>query len=51
MRELQKSMPHPLNIGEFEFHDPRSLKDYLLIPQRLKNIEVMVERVRDLLEQ
>jgi hypothetical protein len=41
----------PLNIGEFEFHDPRSLKDYLLMPQRLKNIEDMVERVRDLLEQ
>jgi hypothetical protein len=41
----------PLNIGEFEFHDPRALKDYLQMPYRLKNIEVQVARVLELLEQ
>lgn len=29
----------PRNIGEFEFHDPRALVDYMAIPRRLYNIE------------
>jgi predicted transcriptional regulator len=41
----------PLKIGEFEFHDPRALKDYLLMPYRLKNIEDRVGRILELLEQ
>jgi hypothetical protein len=41
----------PREIGEFEFHDPRALKDYLLMPYRLKNIEDIVGRVLELLEQ
>ena len=29
----------PRNIGEFEFHDPRALVDYMAMPRRLYNIE------------
>lgn len=41
----------PRNIGEFEFHDPRVLKDYLLMPYRLKNIEEQVRKILEQLEQ
>jgi hypothetical protein len=41
----------PLNIGELEFYDPRVLKDYLLMPNRLKNIEHNIGRILQLLEQ
>ena len=40
----------PLNLGEIEFHDPRSLEEYLLMPHRLKSIEDRLGRVLDLLE-
>jgi DNA-binding MarR family transcriptional regulator len=29
----------PRNIGEFEFHDPRALVDYMAMPRRLYNVE------------
>jgi hypothetical protein len=29
----------PRHVGEFEFHDPRMLTDYLTMPIRIKNIE------------
>jgi DNA-binding MarR family transcriptional regulator len=35
----------PRHIGEFEFHDPRALLDYLEMPKRLQNIEKMLERM------
>lgn len=35
----------PRSIGEFEFHDPRALYDYLLMPARLKNIERLLEQI------
>lgn len=35
----------PNHYGEFEFHDPRSLHDYLLMPQRLKTIEHQLAEV------
>ena len=41
----------PLKIGEFEFHDPRALHDYILMPQRLKNIEDKVGSILEILEQ
>lgn len=41
----------PRKLGEFEFQDPRSLKDYLLMPHMLKNIERKVGRILDLQEQ
>ena len=34
----------PRHIGEFEFHDPRALVDYLAMPKRLQNIEAMLEK-------
>lgn len=34
----------PRHIGEFEFHDPRALIDYLVMPKRIQNIEKMLER-------
>src|SRR5437867_1322958 len=34
----------PREIGEFEFHDPRALIDYLTMPKRLKRIEEMLEK-------
>jgi predicted transcriptional regulator len=41
----------PRNIGEFEFHDPRALKDYLMMPYRLKNIEKQIRKIMEQLEQ
>jgi hypothetical protein len=41
----------PRKIGEFEFFDPRALKDYLLMPQRLKNVEDKVDKVLKLLNE
>jgi len=35
----------PRHIGEFEFFDPRALSEYLLMPQRLRNVETMLERL------
>jgi hypothetical protein len=35
----------PRHVGEFEFHDPRALGDYLEMPKRVRNIESMVEKV------
>ncbi len=35
----------PRHIGELEFHDPRALQDYLLMPKRLKNLEAMFEQL------
>ena len=32
----------PRHIGEFEFHDPRALIDYLAMPKRIRNIEKML---------
>ena len=34
----------PRHIGEFEFHDPRALADYLAMPKRVHNIETMLEK-------
>ena len=34
----------PRRIGEFEFHDPRALIDYLVMPKRIQNIEKMLEK-------
>ena len=34
----------PRHIGEFEFHDPRALIDYLAMPKRIQNIEKMLEK-------
>ena len=34
----------PRRIGEFEFHDPRALVDYLAMPKRINNIEKMLEK-------
>ena len=34
----------PRHIGEFEFHDPRALIDYLVMPKRIQNIEKMLEK-------
>lgn len=34
----------PRHIGEFEFHDPRALVDYLAMPKRLRNIEDMLKK-------
>jgi predicted transcriptional regulator len=39
----------PKRIGEFEFHDPRAAREYLLMPQRLQRMEVKLSRVLDLL--
>lgn len=36
----------PKHIGELEFHDPRALQDYLLMPQRLKNIEELLKDIQ-----
>jgi hypothetical protein len=41
----------PLNIGELEYYDPRALKDYLLMPYRIKNMEDNVQKLLELLEQ
>ena len=35
----------PRHIGEFEFHDPRALVDYLAMPKRVQNIEVMLTKI------
>ena len=35
----------PRHIGEFEFHDPRALVDYLAMPKRLQNIEAMLTEI------
>lgn len=34
----------PRHAGEFEFHDPRALVDYLAMPKRVRNIEAMLEK-------
>ena len=39
--KVNASMPR--KIGEFEFFDPRALVDYLLMPQRLKRVENLIE--------
>ncbi|MGI0023039.1 MAG: hypothetical protein ACRD9Q_09285 [Nitrososphaeraceae archaeon] len=36
----------PRNIGEFEFHDPRALLEYMSMPQRLKNVETLLQQLR-----
>jgi DNA-binding Lrp family transcriptional regulator len=41
----------PREIGEFEFHDPRALHDYLLMPRRLKTVEDKVDEVLKLLNE
>ena len=41
----------PRSIGEFEFNDPRALREYMLIPQRLKNIEIKIESILRLLDE
>jgi predicted transcriptional regulator len=41
----------PRKIGEFEFYDPRSLFDYMRMPNRLKYIETMVKKILEILEQ
>lgn len=38
----------PRCIGEFEFHDPRSLADYLAMPRRIDNIEKLLHELVDL---
>ena len=35
----------PRNIGEFEFHDPRSLQGYLLMPKRMERMETLLEQI------
>jgi hypothetical protein len=40
----------PREIGEFEFHDPRALHDYLLMPQRLKNVEGTLRELSEIVE-
>lgn len=39
----------PRSIGEFEFFDPRALKEYLEMPRRVKNVERMVNEIKELL--
>jgi hypothetical protein len=40
----------PRDMGEFEFHDPRALHDYLLMPQRLKNVESTLRELSEIVE-
>lgn len=40
----------PKRIGEFEFHDPRAAREYLLMPQRLGRMEAILSRVLDVLD-
>lgn len=35
----------PRHIGEFEFHDPRAMLDYMLMPQRVKIIETLLQEL------
>lgn len=35
----------PRRVGEFEFHDPRVLADYLAMPRRIDKIERMLEKL------
>lgn len=35
----------PRRLGEFEFHDPRALADYLAMPRRIDKIERMLEKL------
>jgi DNA-binding MarR family transcriptional regulator len=35
----------PRHIGEFEFHDPRALVNYLAMPKRVQNIEAMLTKI------
>jgi predicted transcriptional regulator len=35
----------PGRLGEFEFHDPRALADYLAMPRRIDKIERMLEKL------
>lgn len=41
----------PRKIDELEFFDPRELLDYMLMPHRLKDVETMVKKILELLEQ
>jgi len=41
----------PRKICELEFYDPRALLDYMLMPHRLKDVETMVKKILELLEQ
>jgi hypothetical protein len=41
----------PRQIGEFEFHDPRALNNYLLMPQRVKKIERMLTELSETVQQ
>ena len=41
----------PRSVGEFEFHDPRALTDYLLMPKRIEQIENKVQFLIDLSSQ
>ena len=40
----------PRRIGEFEFHDPRALQDYLRMPGRIQKIEELLEKALTVLE-
>jgi len=35
----------PRRVGEFEFHDPRALADYLAMPRRIDKMERMLEKL------
>ena len=35
----------PRHIGELEFHDPRMMFNYLSMPERLRNIEIILEKI------
>lgn len=39
----------PGHFGEFEFHDPRALLDYLAMPERVHNIEQDSEKIGQML--
>ncbi len=41
----------PRNIGEFEFHDPRALVDYMAMPRRIYNVEQDVKEILRLFKQ
>jgi len=40
----------PRHIGEFEFHDPRALIDYLAMPARIENMLKRIENMEKMLE-
>jgi len=40
----------PRHVGELEFHDPTRLLDYIVMPERIKNIEARLIRIDNNLE-